>query len=246
MNAKLLPFAAVVFGASAYGSFYFFKLQKMPLKPGIEKIENQRITARYDFDYDKSIEMDEFLLNFKSKRKDLVGKAEGDILESATGTGRNLPYYNNVKSLQCIDTSTEMLKKAVQKYSENAYLNDVPVSFRVLDASNLPYADNTFDSVVQTFGLCSCKNPVMVLQEMKRVLKPKGKIFLLEHGRSKSYQWINQILDKTAEGHALKWGCWWNREIKEFIAESGGLEIVEEKKYHFGTTYHYVLKKIVE
>jgi methyltransferase OMS1 len=241
MNSKLIPLAALIFGGSAYGSFYYFKLDKMPLKAGIEKVENQRISTNLDFDYDKSIEMDEFLLRLNAKRRNLVEKAEGNCLELCTGTGRNLGFYKEAKSIQFIDKSKEMLRRAVQKYYTNPNLKDIPVSFRVLDASDLPYKDNTFDSVIQTFGLCSCENPSKILHEMKRVLKPGGKVFLLEHGRSTTHRWINGILDKTAEGHAMKWGCWWNREIKDFITDAG-LEVLEEKKYHFGTTYHYILK----
>ncbi len=63
---------------------------------------------------------------------------------------------------------------------------------------------------MDTFGLCSCKDPVKVLQEMNRVCKPGGRILLLEHGKS-TWDFWNNLLNKKAESHAQNWGCEWNR-----------------------------------
>ena len=112
----------------------------------------------------------------------------------------------------------------------------------VADAANLSsFEDNSFDTIVDTFGLCSFDDPVKVLKELQRVCKPNGKILLLEHGRSKSYTGLSDYLDKHAERHAKNWGCVWNRDIDE-IVESSGLELEILNNWHFGTTYYIVCK----
>ena len=98
-----------------------------------------------------------------------------------------------------------------------------------------------FDTVVQTMGLCSTPDPVRLLRQMGSVLRPEtGRILLLEHGRG-NHEWINNKLDYHAPHHADKFGCWWNRDIKQIIDDSG-LEVVELKRYHFGTTWWVELK----
>ncbi|RKO95109.1 S-adenosyl-L-methionine-dependent methyltransferase [Caulochytrium protostelioides] len=92
--------------------------------------------------------------------------------------------------------------------------------FKNWDSQQLPVADNTYDTVVDTFGLCSVPDPVKALREMERVAKPGAPIILLQHGRSR-HGWLNTALDKTAEDHAQKWGCWWNREITDIVREAG-------------------------
>eukprot|EP00892_Ulva_mutabilis_P011158 jgi/Ulvmu1/8414/UM042_0121.1 len=97
-----------------------------------------------------------------------------------------------------------------------------------------------FDSVVDTFGLCSCKDPVHALKEMLKVLRPGGRLILLEHGRS-SWDFVNNLLDSDAKRHHQNWGCWWNRDILAIVTEAG-LEVEFVNRWHFGTTYCIVAK----
>ncbi|KAJ5239827.1 hypothetical protein N7468_004446 [Penicillium chermesinum] len=98
-----------------------------------------------------------------------------------------------------------------------------------------------YDTVVQTMGLCSMPDPVGTLRHLGEITEPEhGRILLLEHGRS-YYGWLNTMLDNLATAHANRYGCWWNRDIGAIVKESG-LEIVEEKRYHFGTTWWLVLR----
>ena len=76
----------------------------------------------------------------------------------------------------------------------------------------------SFDTVVDSFGLCSHEDPVQVLQEASRVCKPNGRILLLEHGRA-HYDFLNARLDSSAEAHHQKWGCYWNRDINAIIKQ---------------------------
>ena len=98
-----------------------------------------------------------------------------------------------------------------------------------------------YDTVVDTFGLCSCEDPVKALREMVKALKPGGQLLLLEHGRG-TWNFINKILDSSAEEHRKKWGCLWNRDIEGLIKEAG-LVVDSIERWHFGTTYVIRCKK---
>ena len=90
-------------------------------------------------------------------------------------------------------------------------------------------------------GLCSTPNPVELLRKMASVTNVQhGRILLLEHGKA-HYDWLNERLDYYAPSHADKFGCWWNRDIGKIIEDSG-LEVVEMKRYHFGTTWWIELR----
>lgn len=98
-----------------------------------------------------------------------------------------------------------------------------------------------FDTVLQTMGLCSTPDPVGLLRHLGSITEPQhGRILLLEHGRS-YYDWLNRILDNLAAAHANRHGCWWNRDIGQ-IVEQSGLEVVEVKRYHLGTTWRVILR----
>lgn len=65
--------------------------------------------------------------------------------------------------------------------------------------------------------------PLQVLREMARVVRPGGKVLLLQHGRGSGWfeRWVNERLDGGAAAHAAKWGCWWNRDILDLVGQVG-------------------------
>ena len=98
-----------------------------------------------------------------------------------------------------------------------------------------PFEDARFDTVVDSFGLCSCEDPAAALAEMRRCCKPGGRVLLLEHGVSSFYPlalWQRHRLGR----HVQKWGCYWDRDILGLVGASG-LKIVEQQRRHLGTTY---------
>ncbi len=133
-----------------------------------------------------------------------------------------------------------MLQRVKHKLSKMSSDERERCEVMVADASNLhSYPDSSFDTVVDTFALCSFDNHVAVLKELQRVCKADGKILLLEHGRSNNFSGLSSYLDKHAERHAKNWGCVWNRDIRHIVASSGlKLEILHT--FHFGTTYYIV------
>jgi methyltransferase OMS1 len=87
-----------------------------------------------------------------------------------------------------------------------------------------------YDTIFQSFGLCSVSDPVKLVTNLASVLQPgTGRIYLLEHGRG-WFDFLNGWMDKTAEGHFKKHGCWWNRDIEGIVREAEktvpGLEVV--------------------
>ncbi|KAK9770913.1 hypothetical protein SCAR479_12372 [Seiridium cardinale] len=125
-------------------------------------------------------------------------------------------------------------------------LNMLGGRFRILkgDAQNeLPRpktlaATDKYDTVVQTFGLCSVRDPTKLLENMAHAVRPEtGRIILLEHGRS-WWDLVNGLLDRTAKGHFERFGCWWNRDIEMIVEDAQrkipGLEVVEIKRPGWG------------
>lgn len=97
-----------------------------------------------------------------------------------------------------------------------------------------PPVSTKYDSIIQTFGLCSVSDPVAVLRNLAAAVKPgTGRIVLLEHGKG-FYGLVNGLLDKNAGKHFEKYGCWWNRDIEalvdEAVAKTPGLTIVKVER----------------
>ena len=179
----------------------------------------------------------------------MIAEAEGKVLEVAGGTGKNFTHYTDKCSeLLFVDSSEMMLQTAIWKFKVLNKENNISlkantrVAFKVMDAEALKLPDNYFDTVIDTYGLCSFDDPVKALHEMERVCKADGKILLLEHGRSEFHQWINKyILDKYESEHAWKYGCSWNRDIPQIVADAG-LSVVSQKRAHLGTNIYIVAK----
>lgn len=117
-------------------------------------------------------------------------------------------------------------------------LVETQLRFKTMNAAAIPYPDQSFDTVVDTFGLCSFEEPVQVLKEMKRVLKPGGRLLLLEHGNS-HWGFMQDMQAKQLDRHVHKYGCYWNREIEELVQEAG-LVIQEKERSQLGTVYYII------
>jgi ubiquinone/menaquinone biosynthesis C-methylase UbiE len=131
--------------------------------------------------------------NFAKYRQAVLADVQGDVLEIGFGTGLNLAYYpERIQNLVAIDANPGVHRLA-EKRIKSASLT---VDHRILNGENLPMADNSFDSVVSTWTLCSIANVQQALQEIHRVLKPGGKFFFIEHGLSNEpnvQTWQNRL-----------------------------------------------------
>lgn len=106
----------------------------------------------------------------------------GSILEAGVGTGKNMPYYPADTFLTAVDFTPGMLRRAHER-ARKLGINS-RVRLRLCDVQALDFSDAAFDAAVATFVFCSVPDPVLGLQELKRVVKPGGFVLLLEHMRS--------------------------------------------------------------
>jgi ubiquinone/menaquinone biosynthesis C-methylase UbiE len=129
--------------------------------------------------YDRLIAPFEGLF-FGGGREWACSRARGEVLEIAVGTGRNLPFYPEGVRLTGIELSPKMLAIAHRRARElNAGLD-----LRTGDAQDLPFPDASFDTVVATLALCTIPDDRRAVAEAARVLRPGGRLLLLEHVRS--------------------------------------------------------------
>lgn len=116
-------------------------------------------------------------------RQRLWALAQGpSVLEVGVGTGKNMPFYPAGISITGIDLTPAMLERARNRLQDMG-LQD-RVTLRLGDVQALDFPDASFDTGVATFVFCSVPDPVLGLREMKRVIKPGGRVMLLEHMRS--------------------------------------------------------------
>jgi methyltransferase OMS1 len=238
--------AFTAFGMGAYGVMLYKSIQDAPDLPDLPADVSDRFDKDADM-YDEKVDMAETMLLLSSRRKLMTQKARGHVLEVAVGTGRNISYYptKQCATVTLLDSSAPMLAVARRKWKDTHPEYFSRVFFKqqsAIDPITPPYgAQDGYDTVIQTMGLCSTPEPVKLLQNLEAATKEDGgQILLLEHGKS-HYQWLNNLLDKTAPQHADVHGCWWNKDIGHIVEESG-LEVVNLKRYNFGTTWWIELK----
>lgn len=183
----------------------------------IEKIAERynRLVGRYDV-------VDGFIPT--KWRKLATGIAFGRVLEVGVGTGLNLPYYGQqCTEVMGIDISIGMLGKAREK----SRLCVVTTKLEVMDIQSMPLAADSVDSVVATFVFCTVPDPLRGLQECYRILKPNGKLILLEHMGSEN-KLLRLVMDCLNPFTTSLLGDHINRDTDKIVACAGFTVIREE------------------
>lgn len=196
-------------------------------------------------DYDSKIWIEELTGYVWWMRRKLAKNVIGDALEVACGTGRNIGWLRpgQLRSITFLDSSRPMLELARDKFGrkfpkfENVqYVQGKAESLLSLTGES----HQRFDTVYESFGLCAHEDPDEALEQMRKLVRPGGKLILLEHGRG-YFESMNKRMDERAAQRAEEWGCRWNLDIDPIVRNSG-MKIVEETRYHFGTIYFYILE----
>jgi SAM-dependent methyltransferase len=155
---------------------------------------------------------------FVPYRERTVGAARGCTLEIGIGSGLNLRHYGPaVGRVLGLDPSASLLAMARDRAAAAA----VPVDLVEGSAEAIPLDDHSVDTVVTTWTLCSIEDAPRALAEMRRVLRPAGRLVFVEHGRAPDagVRWWQDRL--TPAWRCLAGGCHLNRAIADLVAGAG-------------------------
>jgi ubiquinone/menaquinone biosynthesis C-methylase UbiE len=176
----------------------------------------------YDL-YDRPMDL---LGGVHRRRRRLLSHAQGRVLEVGVGTGRNLDLYPPGVELTGIDISPRMLARA-RRRAEKLSLHGT-LSLELADAGRLPFEDDAFDTAAATCVFCSVADPVGALGELGRVVRPGGRVLLLEHVRPRGRLWgwafdlLNPLVRRLAGPNI-------NRRTEDNVA-AAGLEITDVRR----------------
>jgi ubiquinone/menaquinone biosynthesis C-methylase UbiE len=153
------------------------------------------------------------------QRKKVVPRAEGRVLEVGFGAGHNLPFYDAAKvtHLWALEPSKEMRERA----GERVAASPIALEFIDLPGEQIPLENETADTVLITYTLCTIPDAMKALSEMRRVLKPNGTMIFCEHGEAPDAnvkRWQDRI---TPTWKALCGGCHLGRPIPRMIRDGG-------------------------
>jgi ubiquinone/menaquinone biosynthesis C-methylase UbiE len=155
----------------------------------------------------------------KRLRSEWVPRARGNVLEVGIGSGLNLCFYSpGVEHVYGVDPSAELRRMACKR----TLGRPVRVEFLSQSAEDeLPLPEQTIDTVLMTWTLCSIPDPLKALYQMRRVLKPDGRLIFIEHGRAPDpgvAAWQDRLepMWKRIAG-----GCHLNRKVDELLIQAG-------------------------
>ncbi len=183
-----------------------------------------RSWAKHAPRYDKQIGFFERRLFGRSNRPWACSQASGETLEVAVGTALNLRYYPKDVHLIGLDLSPEMLAIARERAAEVGR----GIDLREGDAHALPFDNESFDTVVCTYSLCNIPDPQRAVNEMKRVLKPRGKLILVDHiqAANKPVFWLQKAIEFFTARHE---GEHMTRRPAEQV-EAAGFNVTERER----------------
>jgi ubiquinone/menaquinone biosynthesis C-methylase UbiE len=166
--------------------------------------------------YDRSMARME-KAGFRETRAKALANARGDVLEVGGGTGSNLPHYGpGVTSLTMTEPEPPMLKRLQKKAGEHA--SEVKVVRA--PAEDLPFDDDSFDTVVSTLVLCGVADQAKAVREIRRVLRPGGRLVFIEHVRSDDPK-LAKMQDRMNGLNKFLVGCECNRSTLDAIRNEG-------------------------
>lgn len=165
----------------------------------------------------------------QKQRQKIVPEAAGEILEIGFGSGLNVPYYDPSKVIKiwALEPSEGMRRKAQPAVNGT----DMDIEFIALPGEQIPLDDNSVDTVLMTYTLCTIADTEAALQGMRRVLKPEGRLLYCEHGKAPDdsvARWQNRLNPAWSR---IAGGCQMNRDIPALINEGGFSIKIDERMY---------------
>lgn len=169
---------------------------------------------------------------FPQTREWVCGRAIGDTLEIAVGTGLNLPHYGPDVHLVAVDRDQELLAEAHRRATSLG----MDCTFHTADALSLPFPDASFDSVVCTFAMCEVADVDRALAEAARVLRCGGRLLLADHVTSDArlIRWGQRLLEAITIRAS---GEHFTRRPHHHLRASG-LQVVEADRRAHGVIEH--------
>ena len=162
----------------------------------------------------------------QKQREKIVPLAKGIVLEIGIGTGLNIPFYdkNKVSKIIGLDPSEELNEMALNLAKENS----LDINFIISGAESMDLESNSVDTVLVTYTLCTIPEVIASINEIKRVLKPKGKLLFCEHGMSpnKNTRMLQNFLNPI--WGLIFGGCNLNRDIPELISTEFNIINIEK------------------
>lgn len=151
-------------------------------------------------------------------RERVIGAAEGRVLEIGVGSGTNLPFYRPpVREVLALEPAPRLLAMA----RSASRVTSMPVKFLEASAEAIPLDEHSVDTIVTTWTLCSIPHAATALADMRRVLRPGGKLLFVEHGLAPDEgvrRWQDRL---TPAWRCISGGCHLNRPIRSLIEGAG-------------------------
>jgi ubiquinone/menaquinone biosynthesis C-methylase UbiE len=154
----------------------------------------------------------------RGMRERVIGAAEGRVLEIGVGSGMNLPFYRPpVREILALEPAPRLMTMARDKSPATS----ISISFLEASAEAIPLDQHSVDTVITTWTLCSIPQAAVALSEMRRVLRPGGKLLFAEHGLAPDEsvrRWQDRL---TPAWRYIGGGCHLNRPIRSMIEGTG-------------------------